>query len=1785
MTSSSDIAQFDAAAEPVTVDPSNVVEAYSRDCVEIFWLAEQTNPKANPARSASRALEHIGADYRTRFLYELVQNACDQIEADGRIRIELVDDGSPFGALYVANSGSGFDVSNFDAIVSLAQSSKSADTSIGNKGIGFKSILAISDFPEVYSKAGSGVKSQAGYSFDGFRFGFADDSWFQELEYEPDRITTLREGIHHLFLPVAIDGEPDTARALVDDGYSTLIRVPLRGPEEREKSIKQIQAFVETDVPVGLFLPMLDRIEVVMPGTSEVIAFTRTRTSEFMVDGQTRAELVQLSDSNEWWVFWAEVDEDRMRNAIADSHLGAAWDNWEEAAQVAVAINADQGFDLKPTAYSFLPLMVDRRRAEPRIRAHIHAPFAVDLNRSDFDRARPINSMLLDSIAGLAARAVCWVAGDGNGFAPPHLTLDLLSWDIDDDGEFRRLLEAFEREALDIVNGAFIPAIGRDGAEYVALAEIWTWPERTRVLVPQLVAELSGDKFLSPTLNESRKALLERLCLRLEECPEIEPGPEQFANWAEAAADRLDRRATPISTWVDFYDDLASLIEVWQASALDGRKILLTSEGLTRAEPHTSGPGRKRLKTVFFPPVEGLDDEETAHQLTAPRGALGRYLKFMDRRLNLHEESRSEVRELLSRFVRRFDATELLGFVGRALRASKVDSIPGDALVYAYQLTQGRKIKGDVIRGVGLKVPTRGGWERASNVSFGEGWNLQGGDALSELFERMRAELAGLETDDLNSAELARSSEWPFPLESISEWREFLLLAGVTEGLMPIEVRAGRKQSLHASTMNPEAMARSLPFDESLRSQWRLEVEKNFEFAIRRPGSTYESISPFWDLPGRSVFEALSSETKRKYSQLVVSSMERWPNDWDVFRWRSRNTQNAQTIDFPSTLKSFLKATAWIPATLASGGSTFRVPLGVWRAAPSSSVEQADLAMCLDSASVDWFESIPSPAVWSQLESLGVHSWASTDFVAEMHDALAGLVADTDAKSANGDLVANLITDFWSTVRAEGAVSDHDFTKGLVVMKGGEPEMIRGRGQSPVTVYLGTVSDKSSNAYELARAAGLARLDLDRTATARTVRTALQNTRIECRGLDEMQITFDASHDHEHEIAVAPPLITADREWLALLIGAILLEKSHGRDQWGRANTVRQVNQVRATRLLVSPPGDILLDGEPLDLPRKYAGAIGIRIGGVPTLVVDPSVNLNSTDGLMRVSPAICELAHRSEYASDLALAIAALEPEKARPDDHRIGDVLDLNQRRIDRVRTLIGIDRNRRELYSQIALIALAGGDYPDRIDRPQRSERTFAELAGEFDQMSEGDQAILSSAVAASTLEELKSAIGISLGQFNAILDGLGIAPLTFRERLEAEHRRFIEEKRIELRDELRRAYFRVFESRGGLEEYVRLRSLSWLYVEREWLVTDENLVTERVWAQFRSKLIPSQVEHEAQIDLEPFEDVRKANLELVGQIARSSQLAIRAWCVKNQKSPPAELDSQLFREELLRQAEESGEMDFRRLAESEVIDRFLDDVWPAGMDRTLELDSLGVTESDLQDADVANQTAADIAKMAERRIEVDGIEFNAGVDGFAEIAAHVREALSGTVPRTIRFEHLPPSAGRTPRRRASAASPRRTTDRRKGKSRKTHDQLSSIGYLGELIAEHYLKSKHTRGGRISWVSANANFEGNLGDDDFGCDFQHVAARKVTYYEVKASEGPSLDFELGLSEVKLAESCVGVASREFRLLRVFSVTSLDNYELVDLPNPVDSQNSGVFTQARSSIKFAVNEDALRS
>lgn len=198
------------------------------------FIARETGKTLNAYREQpSLVTEHANQEHDTahggyahRQLFELVQNSADALadapDGKGSILVRLTQD-----TLYCADDGEAPDEEGVQALMFSYMSPKRDTRKIGRFGLGFKSVLGVTDSPEFYSRPGS------------FRF---------DKRQAAERIAEAAGASRYpvLRLPIPVDArevseDDDDLRELMT-WATNIVRLPLK-PGAREDLAKQIEDF------------------------------------------------------------------------------------------------------------------------------------------------------------------------------------------------------------------------------------------------------------------------------------------------------------------------------------------------------------------------------------------------------------------------------------------------------------------------------------------------------------------------------------------------------------------------------------------------------------------------------------------------------------------------------------------------------------------------------------------------------------------------------------------------------------------------------------------------------------------------------------------------------------------------------------------------------------------------------------------------------------------------------------------------------------------------------------------------------------------------------------------------------------------------------------------------------------------------------------------------------------------------------------------------------------------------------------------------------------------------------------------------------------------------------------------------------------------------------------------------------------------------------------------------------------------------------------------------------
>ena len=774
----------------------------------------------------------IAEAYRGRCVLELLQNAHDALpemlgDDPGLITFSL--ETAPNPALMIANSGYAFERKDFKGLCQLGQSPKDPNKSVGNKGLGFRSVLEVASGPEIWSTATKKEETAYVFRFDPAicgevaeaiaaldKSGLAAVSPFDQslslVDWTEDQLERYRASIleDHIdgpgearrFLspydiPLPIEGRCAAIDDLLHAGHVTVIRLVLDGGRRGsvEEAITSIKAQLEglLDVSMTLFLPRLKELVIDIDGDRSVVRRSVDADEAFNALEGGRRQTVSISRfgptrneeaTSRFWVWrrtlggeadvaWAE----RISSAV--QHLPNKWPGVNRA-EVGVAVREGPKSD-EGSFVAFLPTEMATGTG-----ANINAPFFGTLDRRRIDFRDPYNALLLGCIADLCLDAVDdLLEGEPESLRGQALVDILGAWgDVGDTGQ----------SMLDMVRGqATAHNRDLDDRALVLCDDGWKVAVEARGMpeIPGGLAPGPADWRKAAAFAVVSRALVGRgsgvraLVEGLE--GSLTPTDTEWSLTVESVA-ALVQSGESNASWDDFLTSLLKVLPselVWK-SAADGEDALKSARFLPDQDGRLISASDD--VRVFFHPVVGIDD--AADLVDTVPNSLKQRIAFVHRDVRTHEEGsrrpRTAVHKFLDdRFVGGFGREKIvrevvLGAVPplpAALDSAEAD-LCAELLGWTIRLLGDEPSEALISLLKGLPVACHGGWCRADEAVFGPGWAERSGDDLWELAE----ELGGAMADRLRKTALLRPDDPRWGLEVGLQDGLFARI-GVTEGL------------------------------------------------------------------------------------------------------------------------------------------------------------------------------------------------------------------------------------------------------------------------------------------------------------------------------------------------------------------------------------------------------------------------------------------------------------------------------------------------------------------------------------------------------------------------------------------------------------------------------------------------------------------------------------------------------------------------------------------------------------------------------------------------------------------------------------------------------------------------------------------------------------------------------------------------------------------------------------------------------------------------------------------
>ena len=939
-----------------------IIEEQARSQVRTF-LDELKNGTTNYRTVASLG-DQVAQEYRGRAVLELLQNAHDVLGragGDDRRQVSFVLNSSPEQPeLLIANSGRPFLHADFSGICQLAQSPKDPNKSVGNKGLGFRSVLELTTRPEVWSMAPAGGDTAFTFGFDPgvgdpiariaqalVGGGPATDPAFgqepvvdwSDKQIEEYRGRLSRNGIKPVeevtrylspyVLPRFLGDPPPQVARLLEDGHVTVIRLPLDGGKtgDPEGAIKSVRKQLALDAAAMVFLHHLSVLRISIDG--KCVEFMRRVDSGLPFRKSRRRDRVRVSragpdasDATERsFHAWSRTVGDDAQPEEAKTITAAVRhlpNRWPEVRMVEVAVAVEEAREAQPGALViFLPTEM-----ETGVGAHVNAPFYGSLDRKYIYFGEPYNELLIELVTDLLLDAAIELVNDSPEPKRGRMVIDLLA------RAARSRADDLDPPLADrLRQRAQYHGRPLDQLALILCDDGWRLPRDARTM-PTIPDDdpigrsewrrQAGFTVASSALDERREAV-EDFLRSLAGSPDPKEG-----EWADTLAGMAgwvgDSQTEP--AWNDFLrsafailpQELLSEPAEPDADPLRTARFLPTSDGRLLAASDDV--------QVFFRPRDGADD--AAGFVDSIPNSLKERIAFLHsgvKTLHGTQQRNTEVQKFLDgRFVRSFRREDLLrNVVIKALselpewpvaHGSTEATACAEILSWTLKLIGGEEQEGLSPTLSRLPVACHDGWFAMEEAVFGPGWDGRCGNHLKTLADSLPGDgllrCALLSPDDPRWGAGIEPGHPETETADAPGLGDLFARAGVVDGLRLEVCDSIRFWMSGADRTLPDEAPVGIP--QSAWDDWKQAVRGQVK---PRHSGWFE-----YDLRDVTVLAPLhrsdlGDSARTALSNLILTSLPHWEEGWDQVTIRKVGGEPfSQRITSP--LKHWLSTLPWL---------------------------------------------------------------------------------------------------------------------------------------------------------------------------------------------------------------------------------------------------------------------------------------------------------------------------------------------------------------------------------------------------------------------------------------------------------------------------------------------------------------------------------------------------------------------------------------------------------------------------------------------------------------------------------------------------------------------------------------------------------------------------------------------------------------------------------------------------------------------------------------------------------
>ena len=735
----------------------------------------------------------IAQAYRGRCILELLQNAHDALTnappGDPK-QISFVLSTLPEPMLLIANSGHPFHPKDFEGLCQLGQSPKDPNESVGNKGLGFRSVLEVSAFPEIWSTAPVGSNTSFVFCFDpsasdrvaaaareidekGLDARSPFDPERPLLDWSEKHLAQFRERMINArldgareakqflspyLIPLPKEGLLPEVESLLSAGHVTVVRLSLGGGTAgtRDEAIRSVKDQLQgLDARSMVFLPHLEKLVINIDDERRILERVVDSDVEFSNCPQTRQRRLLVGHSApapdnrttrqfQVWTRTIGGDDDpeqanHIRTVVA--HLP---NRWPEVNRVTVSIAVEEAITPdKGLFVIFLPTDMATGTG-----AYINAPFYGSLDRRQIDLHDPYNKLLLATVLDLTLDAVTDLVSAKPEDWRARAAIDLLSSTATVDGQDWCLMDELHERSLERGN------VLNDQAQ-ILCDDGWCVPRKARAMPEVPDAASIGVKHwrehaafsIVSTALDGRRSAVKTLVTKLD--GSLSPTNSEWLQTVDQVAKSVQHREVDV-TWDGFLNSLVTVLPAELRS--EPRPEAPDPLAAARFLPAQDGRliSASDSAKLFFQPVRGVDD--AADLVGYVPDSLKQRVAFLHSSVQTQQgpqRRNTPVQKFLDgRFARDFRRAELLRDVVLAALPSLPVPHGGDdadlcSELFIWTLELLGEDPPDALLHLLKRLPVacHGGWYAVGDAVFGPGWPGRLGDDVWLLADEL-AEVA-----------------------------------------------------------------------------------------------------------------------------------------------------------------------------------------------------------------------------------------------------------------------------------------------------------------------------------------------------------------------------------------------------------------------------------------------------------------------------------------------------------------------------------------------------------------------------------------------------------------------------------------------------------------------------------------------------------------------------------------------------------------------------------------------------------------------------------------------------------------------------------------------------------------------------------------------------------------------------------------------------------------------------------------------------------------------------------